>query len=413
MFTVLPFGLSSAPHAFTKILKPLEKHWRHQGICVAVFRDDGWGIEKDSQVCSIVSDAVRADLSKAGFVTNEDKSVWIPSQRLNWLGITWDSARGTIEVDRRVAKITSTIDSIIASDFVLSARRLASFTGQIISTASVSGNIARIVTRHCIMSTLSAQHWDSKVTMDPYFIDELYFWKNNLNSIKVRDFFLFNKPQRFAYSDASATGCGSVITLNEDCVCQKLWEHAECSKSSTWTELQAIVFALESFEPILEGSLVKWFTDSQTAARIIEVGSMKLDLHRLAIKIFQFCAEHSIRLEVQWIPRTENEKADYISRLIDFDDWQITHDLFLGLEELWGTHTVDCFTNYYTAKLPRFFSRFWNPGALGIDFFAQELSSENCLVVPPVALVARVIRYLSLQKAMATLVVPLLPSSSF
>ena len=140
---------------------------------------------------------------------------------------------------------------------------------------------------------------------------------------------------------------------------------------------------------------------------------MKLDLHRLAIKIFQFCAEHSIRLEVQWIPRTENEKADYISRLIDFDDWQTTHDLFLSLEELWGPHTVDCFANYYTAKLPRFFSRFWNPGTSGIDFFAQELSSENCLVVPPVSLVARVIHYLSLQKAMATLVVPLWPSSSF
>ena len=61
---------------------------------------------------------------------------------------------------------------------------------------------------------------------------------------------------------------------------------------------------------------------------------MKLDLHGLAIKIFQFCVEHSIRLEVQWIPRTENEKADYISRLVDFDDWQITHDLFLSLEEL-------------------------------------------------------------------------------
>ena len=140
---------------------------------------------------------------------------------------------------------------------------------------------------------------------------------------------------------------------------------------------------------------------------------MKLDLHRLAIKIFQFCAEHSIRLEVQWIPRTENEKADYISRLIDFDDWKITHGLFLSLEELWGPHTVDCFANYYTAKLPRFFSRFWNPGTSGIDFFAQELSSENCLVVPPVSLVVRVIHYLSLQKAMATLVVPLWPSSSF
>ena len=84
---------------FTKILKPLEKHWKHQGICVAVFLDDGWGIEKDSEVCSIVADAVRTDLSKAGFVT------WIPCQRLDWLGITWDSACGTIEiVDRRVEK---------------------------------------------------------------------------------------------------------------------------------------------------------------------------------------------------------------------------------------------------------------------------------------------------------------------
>ena len=74
--------------------------------------------------------------------------------------IGWDSARGAIEfVDRRVVKITNTIDSIIASDFVLSARRLASFTGQI-----VSGNISRIMTRRCIMYTLSAQHWDSEVS---------------------------------------------------------------------------------------------------------------------------------------------------------------------------------------------------------------------------------------------------------
>ena len=79
--------------------------------------------------------------------------------------------------------------------------------------------------------------------------------------------------------------------------------------------------ALESFAAVLEGSLVKGFTDSQMATKILEVRSIKLDLHRLAIKIFQFCAKHSIRLEVQWIPRTENEKADYISLLLEFDDW--------------------------------------------------------------------------------------------
>ena len=70
--------------------------------------------------------------------------------------------------------------------------------------------------------------------------------------------------------------------------------------------------------PVLAGSLVKWFTDSQAATRIIELESMELGLHRIAVTICQFCAEHSIRLEVQWFPRTESEKMDFIRHLADF-----------------------------------------------------------------------------------------------
>ena len=51
VFTVLPFGLSTAPYVFTKLLKPLEKRWRLQGICIAIFLDDGWGIVQDKQDC--------------------------------------------------------------------------------------------------------------------------------------------------------------------------------------------------------------------------------------------------------------------------------------------------------------------------------------------------------------------------
>ena len=76
VFTVLPFGLSSAPHIFTKTLKPLEKHWRHQGICIAIFLDDGWAIERDRQVCSSIAKAVKTDLGEAGFITNDEKSIW-------------------------------------------------------------------------------------------------------------------------------------------------------------------------------------------------------------------------------------------------------------------------------------------------------------------------------------------------
>jgi len=79
---------------------------------------------------------------------------------------------------------------------------------------------------------------------------------------------------------------------------------------------------------VLERSHVNWFTDRQVAAKIVELGSMKLGLHKMARRISDICIRPGIHLEVQWIPRTSNQQADYISRLIDADDWQITEEFF-------------------------------------------------------------------------------------
>ena len=43
VFCVLPFGLATACFAFTKLLRPLVKHWRSQGIKVVVYLDAGIG----------------------------------------------------------------------------------------------------------------------------------------------------------------------------------------------------------------------------------------------------------------------------------------------------------------------------------------------------------------------------------
>ena len=101
------------------------------------------------------------------------------------------------------------------------------------------------------MSTFSVQRWDSKDKWTPVALRSYIFGKTSKNSIKVRDCLLFNKPRRFAYSDANATGCGSIITLNKNCVCHKLWEPSERFKSSTWRELAAVDFSLKSFALIL------------------------------------------------------------------------------------------------------------------------------------------------------------------
>ena len=90
--------------------------------------DDGWAIVQDRESCRIEARAVRADLRNASFVVNEEKSVWEPTQVLDWLGMTWNSALVTLKiVERRIVKIINPIDHIIEADFKVSARELASF----------------------------------------------------------------------------------------------------------------------------------------------------------------------------------------------------------------------------------------------------------------------------------------------
>ena len=79
-FCVLPFGLSSTPYLSTKLLKPLLKKWRQQGIPIAVYLDNSIGTGKNILVAKRNALTVHSNLIKAGFLVNEEKSNWEPVQ---------------------------------------------------------------------------------------------------------------------------------------------------------------------------------------------------------------------------------------------------------------------------------------------------------------------------------------------
>ena len=41
VFTVLPFGLSTACYCFTKLMRPLVRFWRSRGLKAILYLDDG------------------------------------------------------------------------------------------------------------------------------------------------------------------------------------------------------------------------------------------------------------------------------------------------------------------------------------------------------------------------------------
>ena len=109
-------------------------------------------------------------------------------------------------------------------------------------------------------------------------------------------------------------------------VCHKSFNKGESGNSSTWRELEAINFSLRSFGKLVRGKSVLRLTDNRAAMYITRSGSAKTDLQILALKIYDLVQLYKLKLEVKWIPRDMNKMADYVSKIIDKDDWETTDE---------------------------------------------------------------------------------------
>ena len=78
VFKVLPFGLSTACHIFTKLLRPLVKRWRRLGIAIVLYLDDGIVANTNEQQLTKQANTVSNNLRNAGFIVNEQKYNWFP-----------------------------------------------------------------------------------------------------------------------------------------------------------------------------------------------------------------------------------------------------------------------------------------------------------------------------------------------
>ena len=107
---------------------------------------------------------------------------------------------------------------------------------------------------------------------------------------------------------------------------------------------------LEAIASKLMGTRVRWFTDNQNVVRILQVSSCKPALQIEAVRVFELCVTSQIHLQPEWIPREKNQLADYLSRIIDYDDWYLDPSMFVRLDNLWGPHSVDRFANHSSLR---------------------------------------------------------------
>ena len=130
-FICLPFGLSSAPRVFTKVLKPFVgsiRKTRH------LSRSWYGHISSSRKLSSQEAAIVVKILESLGFIINKEKSVPIPSQKMVFLGYVIDSVEMTVALpEEKLIKLKEQILSLCEKP-QFSIRELAHVIGLIVSS---------------------------------------------------------------------------------------------------------------------------------------------------------------------------------------------------------------------------------------------------------------------------------------
>ena len=87
MFLRLPFGLTSAPWAFLRLMRPIKKFLRYHKVRVSSFLDDFLIAALRRSLCSLHTKWTADLLEWLGFSINEKKSEREPKQTITYLGV--------------------------------------------------------------------------------------------------------------------------------------------------------------------------------------------------------------------------------------------------------------------------------------------------------------------------------------
>ena len=418
VFLVLPFGLSSGPRLCKKLFRPLVTRWRAEGFINVLFYDDGIIGGADYNTCLSAAKFVFKDLLLCHILPNKDKSCWQPIKICDWLGYTWDFNNRIVKVsERRELDLLNRIESLQSILPIVTPRKVAKVVGSLISMNLVIGDKCLLYTRY-LQVILHYKEWDDlgwdtrininnlDCAMD--IVKELQFLKENFSSLNSRSLSPKAVNHNTMFGDAGEKGVGGFLNVNNiKFEFRTNLPPNLVGKSSTERELYAVLSGLQAFKHYIKDSNLIYLTDSQTCDIICRRGSGKTCLQSYALKIDDFVRENNITFTTAWIKRELNVEADYLSKFVDPDDWNISNELFQKIKILTKLQfTLDPFAMNYNTKCKKFYSRFMCPDTSGVDGLKFSWNNEVCWACPPPSLALKTLTHFLCSKCKGVLIIP-------
>ncbi len=388
-FNVMPFGLSTAPRAYTAIVRHMTNWLRKRfSVRIVAYLDDWLFFHNDAGYLASITVDILNVLYNFGFIVSVEKCVLRPQTAVRYLGVIVNSEEGSLILteDKRAAYL-KLVQNVLRERRTMT-HVLRSLSGKLSFCRVVCGDSAAVRSRELqrLVNRLVRGHAlrVMKTEMKNQLIEDLEWWKGRLATPPRRSV-IARRPTVRIETDASTEGLGAVIFTAD---ATQSWKTSTAGLGHlhiTSLETLAAVRAIKEFWPRVRGQKVRLLTDSTTAAKWVRVSGIQASekVEREIKELHQLLDRSGTELVTCHIQGRLNWTADRLSRPTTFEglDWPAPEELLLQAARKWGTLERDLF------QAP-------GRGREGdVDFRQDAMSTEwsgRCLIVPPLAMLPMV-----------------------
>ena len=410
-FTCLPFGLSSAPRQFTKLMKPVVSLLRRTGVRILIYLDDFLLLNQDKGRLLRDMHSLIFLLHNLGLIINWEKSILSPNQQMDYLGMTIDSNSMQLFLPQsKINNVKEQCKQMLSQDHT-SVHKLTQLIGTLTATIQAIHPAPLYYRELQMLKTMrlhQAQTYAAKVTLTPQCKAELRWWLLHMESWNGRAI-INSGPDMIIQTDASTKGWGAYLEGRPaSSGINGIWSEAESQLHINCLELKAAELAVRTLARNKTALHIHLKMDNITALSHINKlgGTRSQRLTEITKSLWEFCLKKKIHLTAEYLPGSMNIIADKLSRNFhDSSNWRLNPQLFKVLDQRWGPLMIDLFADRLNAQTPTYYSWKQDPQAAGSDAFLWPWNGK-CYAFPPFCLIGRCLKKIQKEGTELVLIAP-------
>ncbi|CAG2215354.1 unnamed protein product [Mytilus edulis] len=405
-FRALPFGLSTAPLAFTKLMQVAIAQLHSQAIQIHSYLDDSLIKELSPEKLYLNTDVVIRLLFLSGVFISWKKSDLIPSQDFIFLGEHYLTRQCIVRPPQEKFQNLCSKIRLFLSQKTVTARQFSQLLGLLNSLADVVPLLQFYLHQHWLTAT---QDWEFPV---PIINQELF------PSFGLVDFSSkrFERPTSVLSSSKSDSvhrclqprlGSLSGRSFSVRSVDSRSFEGTHQHTRNEGSSSCTVSFSVPTAEQISGSSNGQHHCETK--------GTHCYELYLLAREILLLCNHLHLQIVVRHVPGKLNVLADALSRTLTpvNTEWELLQSVFQAITLQWGSPHVDLFATSLNYKVQVFMSPVPDPKAYAVDCMSVPWDGMFAYAFPPFRFLSQVLRKISAEQGLIILIAPAWPKQAW